>query len=112
MLAQARCGKHEEAAAAAAELQQRRPTEANVQWQAACCYALCSSAVVHGKAASHVTDDDRVRQQRYTTQAVAALRQAKANGYKDVHNLEVDPDLDPIRGGKEFYGFMLEFKEQ
>jgi serine/threonine-protein kinase len=111
MIAQARCGQHERAAALADDLQRRRPKDAGVQLQAACCYALCHAGVAHGKAAEKLTADDRARQERYAGLAVAALRAARANGYKDVHNLEVEPDLDPIRHEAGFYAVMQEFSK-
>jgi len=111
MIVQGRCGQHKQAAELAAELQKRRPKDASVLFQVGCCYALCSAAVTHGKKEGTVTDADREQQRRYTELAVAALRQAKTHGYKDVANLKVDPDLDPIRSSSEFRNLMEEFKK-
>jgi len=36
------------------------------------------------------------------TRAIAALKKAVENGYADLHSLETDPDLEPIRGEPEF----------
>ncbi len=58
-----------------------------------------------------VTADDRARQDRYAQQAVAALRAARANAYKDVQNLEVEPDLDPIRTDSGFNSLMQDFRK-
>ena len=80
-----------------------------VLFQVACAYALCGPAVVHGKAPEAITTADREQQQRYATQAVEALRQAKANGYKSVHELLTDPDLDPLRQDERFKQFLLEY---
>jgi serine/threonine-protein kinase len=102
MIAQARCGQHREAAALAAELLRRRPKDPGVLFQAACCYALCGPAVAHGKAAEQLTPDERDQQKGYARQAVEALRQARANGYRDVKALQTDPDLDPVRESAEF----------
>jgi serine/threonine-protein kinase len=111
MIARARCGQHEQAAALADDLQRRLPKRPNVLFQAACCYALCVGGVAHGKAPAQLTNEDRARQERYAQQAVTALRAARANGYKDVHNLEVEPDLDPIRADSGFNSFMWEFRK-
>jgi tetratricopeptide (TPR) repeat protein/tRNA A-37 threonylcarbamoyl transferase component Bud32 len=110
MIARARCGKHEQAAALADDLLRRRPKHVAVLIQAACCYALCSSAVGHGKAATQLTSEDKAQQERYTERAIAALRNARANGYKDAHNLEVEPDLDPIRADSRFHSLIAEMQ--
>jgi serine/threonine-protein kinase len=111
MMARARCGQYEQAAALAADLERRKPKDAQSLVQSACCYALCVSAVAHGKAAP-LTEDDRARQQRYADQAFAALRAAQANGYKDAENLEVEPDLDPIRTESRFALLIQELRKQ
>jgi hypothetical protein len=111
MIARARCGQHEQAAALADDLQRRRPKQPGALLQVACCYALCVSGVAHGKAPAQLTADDRARQERYAGLAVAALRAARANGYKDVRNLEVEPDLDPIRADSGLNSLMQEFRK-
>jgi serine/threonine-protein kinase len=111
MIALARCDQHERATALAEDLRQRRPGDAGTLVQVACCYALCRSAVAHGKAESQVTADDQARQERYADLAVAALRAARANGYNNVQALEVEPDLDPIRADSRFGAFMQEFSK-
>ena len=110
MLARARCGQADKAAALADDLAKRRGHDPVALVQTACCYALCTSAVAHGKTPAQLTADDRARQQRYTAQAVESLRAARANGYQDVHNLEIEPDLDPIRHAAEFVSFMQDFR--
>ena len=47
----------------------------------------------------------------YAEKAVASLRAARASGYKDVQNLEVEPDLDPIRADSGFASFMQEIRK-
>jgi tRNA A-37 threonylcarbamoyl transferase component Bud32 len=111
MIARARCGQHEQAAALAADLQARKPKNAATLLQVGCCYALCMAAVAHGKSPDQVTADDRARQERYAGLAVAALRAARANGYNKVHDLQVEPDLDPIRADSGFDSFMQEFRK-
>jgi tRNA A-37 threonylcarbamoyl transferase component Bud32 len=111
MIARARCGQHEQAAALADDLQRRKPKQTGALYQVACCYALCVGGVAHGKAPAQLTAEDRARQERYAQQALAALRAARANGYKDVHNLGVEPDLDPIRADSGFNSFMQEFRK-
>lgn len=111
MLARARCGQHEQAANLAVDLQRRNPKDAQHQLQSACCYALCVSAVTHGKK-SPATDDDRTKQNHYADLAFTALRNAQANGYKDAANLEIEPDLDPIRHESRFAILLEEMRKK
>ena len=105
---QARCGQHQKAAALAAALQMRYAENPGILIDLACGYALCSAAVLRGKKPDQLTAADRAEQDRYRDLALAALRQAKQNGYKDAANLEVQPDLDPIRETPEFKSFVRE----
>jgi serine/threonine-protein kinase len=96
MLAQARLGRHAEAAQAAQEFAQKGPREASMLFRAACGYALAVAGVAHGKGLEEVTPADRKQQQRYAEAAMSILTQAVAIGYNDVVALELDPDLVPL----------------
>ncbi len=109
MIAQARCGLHAEAAALAEKLRQRSPTNPDVLLQVACGYALSAPGVGRGKSDAALTTAERALRQHYIDRAVEALRQARANGYKDVRNLQMEPDLDPIREDKGFQALMREY---
>jgi serine/threonine protein kinase len=109
MLAQARCGQHAEATAWVEKLRQKGPKNPEVLFQVACGYALSVPGVGRGKSDAALTTTERAVRQHYTDSAIAALRQAKANGYKDVHNLQIEPDLDPIREDKGFQTLMREY---
>jgi serine/threonine protein kinase len=111
MIARARCRQVDRAVALAEDLQRRQPRNPALLYQVACCYALCSDAVVHGKQPAEITTEDRARQEQYARLAVTALRAARASGYKDVRNLEVEPDLDAIRSDSGFDSFMREFRK-
>jgi hypothetical protein len=111
MIARARCRQVDRAVALAEELHRRQPRNPSVLYQVACCYALCSDAVIQAKKPADITSDDRARQENYARLAVTALRAAKANGYKDVQNLEVEPDLDAIRSDSGFDSLMREFRK-
>jgi tetratricopeptide (TPR) repeat protein len=86
MVSLARCGRHERAVALAEELGTAGRKGPFLLFHIACCYALCVPAV-----------SGELRQ-RYTGKAVEALGQAVALGYRDVVDIETDPDLDAIRG--------------
>jgi serine/threonine-protein kinase len=96
MLAQARLGRHTEAAKTARELAEKGATDPGLLFRAACGYALCVDGVVHGKAADAITPADREQQKEYADAALAALTKAVALGYSDDVALEMDPDLLPL----------------
>jgi tetratricopeptide (TPR) repeat protein len=102
MIARARSGPYEEAARVAERLRKQFPKNNVVLFQVACCYALCSPAVTRGKSPGEVSATERERQEGYASEAVAVLRQMLANGYRDVRELQTDPDLDPLRSRADF----------
>jgi serine/threonine-protein kinase len=102
MIARSRSGPFEEAARAAERLRKQFPKNNGVLFQVACCYALCSPAVTRGKSPGDVSAAERERQEGYASEAVAVLRQMLANGYRDVRELQTDPDLDPLRSRADF----------
>jgi serine/threonine-protein kinase len=97
MISLARCGQERRAAAITEQLRRQLPDDAGTLFQAACCYALCSSAVGAGKPDTELTTADRRLRERYQEQALDALRQAVKHGYADLVGLETDPDLDAVR---------------
>jgi tetratricopeptide (TPR) repeat protein len=109
MIAQGRCGLHREAAAFAKKLRQDFADKPTHLLHAACGYALSAFGVAHGKDEGSLTAAEGQLRQEYCDRAVEALRQAKAQGYKDVRNLQAEPDLDPIRQDKGFRQLMGEY---
>jgi hypothetical protein len=47
---------------------------------------------------------------RYTDSALDCLREGKRCGWADVHSLETDPDLEPIRTDPAFQALLAEFR--
>jgi hypothetical protein len=45
---------------------------------------------------------EQAERRRYGDQAMEALRQALARGYKDRKGLQQDPDLEPLRSREDF----------
>jgi serine/threonine protein kinase/predicted negative regulator of RcsB-dependent stress response len=109
MYAQGRCGLHREAADMARQLRERFPKDPPKLLHAASGYSLCAFGVGAGKPEDALTTEERQLRQDYCARAVEALQQAKKNGYKDVKNLQVEPDLEPIRTDKEFQLLLREF---
>ncbi len=104
MLALARCGRHEDAARIADEIN-RQPQGADIDFQLACGYALSA-----GAAERATPDRAHALVRRYADAAVAALRHAVGLGWKDVGSLETDPDLDPIRRDAGFLALLDELR--
>ncbi len=86
MLVRARLGQNAPAAALAGEVQAYGPRHPGWLFAVGGCYALCSQAAT----------DSRQREV-YAQKAIAALRQAIDQGYRDLHGLTADPDLEPLR---------------
>ncbi len=98
VVALARCGRHQEAADEADRLRLRL-AKSPVLYQVACMYALCGVA------------QDPVLAERCRAAAISTLRQARAAGWKDLFDLQKDPDLDPIRGHPEFPTLVADVKQ-
>jgi hypothetical protein len=100
MLVSARLGKHQEAAKMAQEIIEFAPKHPGKLFSAACGLAICSSAVAPpGQSA---TEDEQAIEYRYTVQAMDTLRQAAANGFKDVHGLQINPDLKALQSRGDY----------
>ncbi len=110
MVALARCGEHEPAAAIADDLVKVPPQDARIYFQAACGYALCAGAVARGIATDGCSSADSSLRKSYTTRAFQALRDALAHGWKSVVDVQTDPDLDPIRDDPGFPPILDEFR--
>jgi tetratricopeptide (TPR) repeat protein len=100
MLALARCGDYDQAAAKAAALVETPPKDERIYVVAADGYALAAGAA--GSNASLV--------RRYKAKALECLRKAKERGWADVASLEKDTDLEPIRNEQEFQDLLREFR--
>jgi serine/threonine-protein kinase len=102
MVALARTGQHAQAADVAARLDARASDDPSVLFQIACGYSLCVSAVLQGKKPEVLTPEERTQQEQYANQALDAVQEAIATGYKDAVALEYDPDLSIVRERPRF----------
>src|SRR5439155_24423974 len=71
----------------------------------ACGVAWCPPAVTSDPLKSPPTND-QVPKSDYADQALAALRQAVASGFKDTKALETNPDLEPLRSYPAYKDFL------
>jgi serine/threonine-protein kinase len=98
LLALARGGRREEAAAGAAKLLPRAAKKTVLLLDVARCYAACAAG-------------DGPKQREYSEQALVALKQAVAEkDYKAVFVLETDPDLAAVRAAPAFKALVDEVK--
>jgi hypothetical protein len=67
---------------------------------------LCRCACVHALTAA--TSKDAAPAKDYAARAVALLRDAIAKDYKDLPDLQADPDLDVLRGRDDFRKLIAE----
>jgi tetratricopeptide (TPR) repeat protein len=106
----ARLGRPAEAAATAERLRQLAPQDGINLYNVACCYGLCATAVVAGKADDALSADDKAGRARYLAQALKDLRAAASHGFRDVAKIESDPDLDPLRQDGAYRALVAELK--
>jgi hypothetical protein len=100
--------EHRAAATAAAQLLEAAVDPANDPYNAACFLALCMPLAEHDKQISDAQRKELVRS--YSDKAMAALRQAIRNGYKDAAHMKKDTDLDPLRGREDFKKLVAELE--
>jgi len=108
MLVQARLGQHEEAGKIAREVCDFAPHHPGKLFEAACAFAQCIPSVVKDRAPAMLTPESQKRQEEYATNAVNALRQAIANGFKDLRGLQTAPDLEPLRENRGFQAILAQ----
>jgi serine/threonine protein kinase/tetratricopeptide (TPR) repeat protein len=95
-------GQHAQAAATAESICALDPKDMGTLYDAAHCYALCVASVARGKPPDRLTPEEADLRDRYAKRAVELLTEAVQRGYKDVANLELDPDLAALRRTKDF----------
>jgi tetratricopeptide (TPR) repeat protein len=93
-------GAHADAAAAADQLAERAVDPPNDLYNAACFLARCVPLAEKDGQLPATRQKELARD--YADRALAVLRQAVEKGYKDVANMEKDPDLNPLRQRDDF----------
>jgi hypothetical protein len=102
MLVLPHCGQHQRAAQLAEKLRVGKQKDRELLLTIARCYAQCAAALA----------GDPTRQQQNEEKALAAMRDAVGQGYKDLISLETDPDLDPVRERPEFQKLLADIKSK
>ena len=74
-----------------------QPEDSDLQYDAACAYAMASRAVARA---------DQARGKSLSERALSLLRKAIENGYVDYRHMQEDADLDPLRELPAFAGIM------
>jgi hypothetical protein len=103
-------GAHGAAADAAGELGRAAVEPGNDAYSAACFLCRCVPLAEHDAKLSEARRQDRAR--TYADGAVGMLRQAVANGYKDVARLKKDTDLDPLRARPDFQNLLAKLEKK
>jgi serine/threonine protein kinase len=99
-------GDHAAAAEAAADLARVAFEPVPDAYKAACFLSRCTALADQDAKLSEARRKQLV--QSYPDQAMAALRQAVAKGYKDAAQMKKDKDLDPLRGRPDFQKLLAE----
>jgi serine/threonine-protein kinase len=99
-------GEHAGAAQTAAELLRVACDPAADAYKAACVFSRCAPLAERDTKLAEARRQELARS--YGEQALAALRQALANGYKDSAHLQKDKDLDPLRQRDDFQKLLRE----
>lgn len=115
MLVYARLGRHQEAAKMAQEIIEFAPKHPGKLFSAACGLAICSSA--DGRAGSlsdggSGSEDDKAQRRRYAEKAMDTLRLAAANGFKDAHGLQINPDLEALQSLGDYKQLIRQIAKQ
>jgi serine/threonine protein kinase len=102
-------GEHAGAARAAAELLRAACDPAADAYRAACVFSRCAPLAERDARLAEARRKELARS--YQDQALAALRQALARGFKDVAQLEKGKDLDPLRAREDFRKLLADLKK-
>src|SRR5262249_39617871 len=99
-------GEHAAAADTAAQLVHAAVDPVHDVYNAACYLARC---VPLAERDTQFSETQRKEQaQTYADRAMATLRQAVQNGFKDVAHMKKDSDLDPLRQRADFQKLLAE----
>jgi tetratricopeptide (TPR) repeat protein len=105
----ARCGEYLRAAQLAGRMRDKSGKDVNALIDVACCFAICSERAAHPRGGDVTAEQSRLRED-YADRALEALQAAVALGYRNVYNLETEPDLDAVRDRPGFLAILAGLK--
>ena len=108
MIARARCGQHELASKTAKEQIASPPTDARVYFQAACGFSLCAWG---RRRTAGDTGIKGPRGELYRERASSRFAWRSAAGWKNLVDVQTDPDLDAIRAAPGFEAVVALFRQ-
>jgi serine/threonine protein kinase len=98
----ARCGKYQAAAKKAEEIRKKSSKDVDTLLNLMRCYALCTLAV-SGPQAQRIPAAERAKlREEFAASAASCFEKAVANGFRNVVDVETDPDVDAIRTNPAF----------
>jgi serine/threonine-protein kinase len=103
----ARLGQRQDAAAAAQKVCQYAPKHAGKLFSGACGFALCLDGLRPQESAQAKTQAEK-----YADRAIAVLRQAVQQGYRDLRAIEHTPDLRSLRSDPRFIALVNELGQR
>jgi hypothetical protein len=101
-------GDHAAAAEAAAQLVQAAVDQQVDAYNAACMLARCVPLAERDTELPEARRQERAK--TYADRAIATLRQAVHNGFRDVAHMKKDSDLDPLRSRPVFQRLLAELE--
>ena len=90
------------AAESAAKMKERAGDKAELLYNAACAYALCAGVAEQAKREVADAVPETPGSEKLTEEALALLKQAVAQGFKNAAHMKQDKDLDALRARADF----------
>jgi serine/threonine-protein kinase len=107
----ARCGFHEAAVKKAEEIHEQSPRDVDTLLNVMRCYALCSAAA-GGRDEKTIPAVEKAKlRDAYAASAASCLEQAIASGFRNVVDVETDPDIDALRNNPAFQHALVRLRE-
>jgi tetratricopeptide (TPR) repeat protein len=98
----ARRGENAKAVETAKLLDELSTKDPAALFHKACGYAVCAAAVAPGKKLAQLTVSEQTARTTYSGRAIDKLKQAVAGGYKDLSQIQTNPNLAAIRDLPDF----------
>src|SRR5262249_19349103 len=107
----ARCGEYQAAARKAEEIRNKSSKDVDTLLNLMRCYALCTLAVSGPEAQKIPAAEKTKLREEYAASAASYFEQAVANGFRNVVDVETDPDVDAIRTNPAFERALRKLRE-